>query len=78
MRVTRTRKKMMATNLIFLRKQKNVTNVEISKKTGLSESALSRWENAKRFPSYESLLILSEYYQIPIAYFDQDITKIKL
>lgn len=50
--------------LTQLKKSKNVSLTEISNKSGLSRSYLSRLNNGKRLPSIHSLIKLCNYYSI--------------
>lgn len=49
-----------------LRKQRNVTLVDLSAATGISKSTLSRLESGQRKPSLELLLPISVAHQVPI------------
>ena len=42
------------------------TQSELAKKTGLSQAAISRWEDDLRIPNIENCLILAELYGISI------------
>ena len=42
------------------------TQSELAKKTGLSQAAISRWEDDFRIPNIENCLILAELYGISI------------
>ncbi|MBR1968094.1 MAG: helix-turn-helix transcriptional regulator, partial [Clostridia bacterium] len=35
----------------YLRTEKNLTQMELSKETGLSQNAIAQWENGKRTPN---------------------------
>ncbi|MBO5736316.1 MAG: helix-turn-helix transcriptional regulator [Clostridia bacterium] len=43
-----------------------VTQSELAKRTGLSQAAISRWEDDLRIPNIENCLILAEFYGITI------------
>lgn len=49
-----------------LRSQRGVTLVELSQKTGISKSTLSRLETGGRRPSLELLLPLAQAYRVPL------------
>lgn len=56
-------------NLVKLRKQNNLTQIELSQKINYSDKAISRWEKGEVMPSVEILSKLAEVYQVPIEYF---------
>jgi transcriptional regulator with XRE-family HTH domain len=39
---------------------------ELAKKTGLSQAAISRWEDDLRIPNIENCFILAEFYGISL------------
>ena len=43
-----------------------LTQNELAKKTGLSQAAISRWEDDLRIPNIENCLILAEFYGISL------------
>jgi transcriptional regulator with XRE-family HTH domain len=49
-----------------LRRQRNVTLVDLSSATGISKSTLSRLESGQRKPSLELLLPISVAHQVPL------------
>src|SRR4051812_49762160 len=49
-----------------IRAQRGITLVELSGRTGISKSTLSRLENGKRRPSLELLLPLAQAYRVPL------------
>ncbi len=42
------------------------TQTELAKQTGLTQAAISRWEDDLRIPNIENCLILAEFYGISI------------
>ena len=56
-------------NLIKLRKQHGLTQLELSSKISYSDKAISRWEKGEVTPSIEVLEKLSEIYDVPCTYF---------
>lgn len=62
-------KELVAQNLISLRKQNNLTQVELSEKINYSDKAISRWEKGEVLPSLEILQDLAYLYNVPISYF---------
>ncbi len=51
-----------------LREEKNVSQMELSKATGLSQSAIARWELNKTEPTASALITLSEYFNESVDY----------
>ncbi len=49
-----------------LRKEKNLTQKELSEKLNVSDKAISRWETGKGFPDVNSLLSLSEFFEVSV------------
>jgi transcriptional regulator with XRE-family HTH domain len=49
-----------------IRAQRRVTLTDLSERTGISKSTLSRLENGQRRPSLELLLPLAQAYRVPI------------
>ena len=49
-----------------IRSQRGVTLAELSERTGISKSTLSRLENGQRRPSLELLLPLAQAYRVPL------------
>ncbi len=59
-------------NLIKLRKQNNLTQVDLSNKINYSDNAISRWEKGEVLPSLETLQTLSLIYNVPLTYFIEE------
>lgn len=53
-------------NLKELREQNNMTQMELSNATGISQSKLSRWEAGINLPSLQDILKLSDYYGLSV------------
>ncbi len=51
-----------------LREEKNISQMELSKATGLSQSAIARWELNKTEPTVSALIILSKYFNESVDY----------
>lgn len=49
-----------------LRQQKQLTQEELSKATGITKSAIGMYESGKREPKYETLEILADYFNVPL------------
>ncbi len=58
--------------LFNLRKEKNITQQELSEILGVSRQAISRWEMGTSFPSIENLLQLSRLYNVSIDFLIND------
>ena len=55
---------MLGNKLKSLRKNKDVTLIELSKIIGVSAAAISDWENCKKLPRESHLKSLIAYYNI--------------
>ena len=51
-----------------LRKEKNVTQTDISKILNVSKMAVSHWEKGNSEPSIEQLKILANYFDVSVVY----------
>ena len=58
--------KIVAENLIKLRKSKGLTQLEVAKIFNFSDKTISKWESGESLPSLEVLLKICEYFQISI------------
>lgn len=45
------------------------TSYQVSKETGISQTAFSNWKTGRSKPGLESLRILANYFNVPIEYF---------
>ena len=52
--------------IVELRKEKNMTQQELADKIGVTDRAISNWENGKRLPDYSLLKPLSDALDISI------------
>lgn len=59
-------------NLIKLRKQHKLSQVELSQKINYSDKAVSRWEKGEVTPSIDVLEKLAEIYNVKIGYFFEE------
>ena len=59
---------MRKTTLKQLRAQKNITQQELATKLNVSKGAVAMWETGKRNPDNETLVRISEYFNISIDY----------
>lgn len=53
-------KKAVATNLKRIRIEKGLTQVELSKKTGMTQGSLSQIENGDRWPDYKTIVSICD------------------
>ncbi len=51
------------------------TSYQVSKDTGIGENTLSYWKSGRSNPKLDKLIILAEYFSVPIEYFIEDTTK---
>lgn len=63
--------------LIDEREKLNLTQTEVAKKTGISQSMLSMMEKGIKSGSDATKIALSNFYKVPVGYlfFDDDITQ---
>lgn len=61
-------REIISNNLITLRKQHSLTQIELGKMINYSDKAISRWENGEVLPDVEILQKISEVYNVKIAY----------
>lgn len=58
----------VSTNIITLRKQKQLTQIDLAKKINYSDKAVSRWENGEVVPDVETLQKISQVFGVPVSY----------
>ena len=51
-----------------VRIEKNISQSQLAKDTGLSQSAISFWESGERLPSIQAIIILAKYYNVSSDY----------
>ena len=51
-----------------LRKDKKLTQMQLSKATGLTASAISAWENNARVPSAIAIITLAKFFEVTADY----------
>ena len=67
-------KEIIAKNLIKLRKQHRLTQLELAEKINYSDKAISRWENGEVTPDIETLNNICTVYNMPISFlFDENL-----
>lgn len=59
-------KKTIADNLIFYRKQKGLTQLDIAEKLNYSDKAVSKWERAEAVPDVFILKQIADFYSIKL------------
>ena len=64
-------------NLKNVRKQRGVTQEELSEILGVSRQAISKWESDSGYPETEKLLVISKTLNISIDYLLNDVTVMK-
>ena len=57
-----------STRLKDLREENNLTLKQLGDAIGVSDIAISRWENNKRTPNIDSLLALCKYFKVSADY----------
>ena len=58
--------------LVYLRKEKGLTQLKVAEELNVSRQAISRWESGVAMPSTENLRHLSELYGVPVDYLIND------
>ncbi|MBE7082846.1 MAG: helix-turn-helix transcriptional regulator [Clostridiales bacterium] len=61
-------REIVSSNLVSLRKQNKLTQLELSEKINYSDKAISRWEKGEVLPDLEILQQLSLIYDVPLGY----------
>ncbi len=51
-----------------LREEKNLTQMQVSKGTGLSQNAIALWENGKRVPNANAVVALADFFEVTADY----------
>lgn len=51
------------------RERKNLSQLEVSKRTNINNRTLSRYENDGAEPDFNSLKVLANLYEVPISFF---------
>ena len=57
-----------ADRLKELRFEKEITQMQLSKETGLSAGAIEFWETKKRIPNAMAIIILAKYFGVTTDY----------
>ena len=59
---------MFGANLCSQRKHKGLTQLQLSKQLGIHETTISNWEHGTRAPNLNTLIIISQYFDVSIDY----------
>ena len=59
---------MVENNIKKLRKQFNISQLKLQMDTGIEQALISKYENGKRVPPTETLIILADYFDVSIDY----------
>ena len=51
-----------------LRKDKKLSQNALSKRIGISQAAIAKWEKGTRTPSMECIIILTKYFNVTAGY----------
>lgn len=51
-----------------LRLEKHLTQAQLAKELNVSLSIVNKWENEKKNPSADTLIILSKYFKVTVDY----------
>lgn len=62
-------RELVRSNLVRLRKEKKLTQLELSQRINYSDKAISRWETGEVTPDVETLAYLATIYEVPITTF---------
>lgn len=58
-----------------LLKKTGKTSYQVSKDTGIGENTLSQWKTGRSNPKIDKLMILADYFGVPVTYFLEDATE---
>lgn len=54
--------------LLTLRKSKNMSQKALASELGISDAAITMMEKGKRFPSFDMLIAIAKYFDVPVDY----------
>lgn len=54
---------------VAIRDAKGVTDYEVSKQTGISQSTFSDWKSGRSKPKLDKLLLIAKYFGVSLEYF---------
>ena len=52
-----------------LLKERGITAYQVSKDTGIATATLTEWKNGKYTPNLNKLMILADYFEVPLEHF---------
>jgi len=55
-------------NILYLRKQRQMTQIDLAKLVNFSDKAISRWEKGEVLPDLETLQSLAKIFDVPLTY----------
>lgn len=58
--------------LVELRKNKNLSQIQLSEQLGVSRQAISKWESGTAMPGIDSLIEISHFFGVTIDYLLKD------
>lgn len=61
-------REIVSANLLALRKQRGLTQMELAKKVNYSDKAISRWEKGEVLPDLETLQTIAKEFNVPLSY----------
>lgn len=72
--------RIIANNLIHLRKHSNMTQLELAQKLNYSDKAVSKWETGETMPDIEVLYNITKIYNVTLDFLtsDNDFKEIKI
>ncbi|MCL2556419.1 MAG: helix-turn-helix domain-containing protein [Firmicutes bacterium] len=50
-----------------MRLEKNLTQAQLAKETGLSQNGIANWENEKRLPNINALITLAKFFGVTVG-----------
>lgn len=59
---------MFSDRLLKLRKEKELSQLELAKDLNVAKQTVSNWENANRCPDYEMLVKIADYFDVSLDY----------
>lgn len=56
----------LAENIRYLRKRNNISQVLLAEELGVARNCVGWWENEQIRPSLDSVVLLGQYFMVPI------------
>ncbi len=60
--------KIFAERLKELREENKLSQMQLAKATGLSQTAIGHWENEERIPNAKAVVTLADYFDVTTDY----------